>query len=82
MTESAESAVYESVATIDNGSFGTLTIRFETGRLAKQAAGSVVAASEAGLSAWTSVALSSMVGGRRPGLPSGSLVMRSSKRVR
>src|SRR4051812_48570397 len=27
-------------AVIDNGSFGTLTIRFETGRLAKQAAGS------------------------------------------
>jgi len=33
----------EAVATIDNGSFGTRTIRFETGRLAKQAAGSVVA---------------------------------------
>ena len=31
------------VATIDNGDFGTRTIRFETGRLAKQAAGSVVA---------------------------------------
>src|SRR6201998_109895 len=30
-------------ATIDNGSFGTRTIRFETGRLALQAAGSVVA---------------------------------------
>ena len=30
-------------ATIDNGSFGTRTIRFETGRLAKQAAGSAVA---------------------------------------
>ena len=28
-------------ATIDNGSFGTRTVRFETGRLAKQAAGSV-----------------------------------------
>ena len=28
---------------IDNGSFGTRTIRFETGRLARQAAGSVVA---------------------------------------
>jgi len=39
----AEKGVYESVATIDNGSFGTRTIRFETGRLAKQAAGSVVA---------------------------------------
>ena len=30
-------------ATIDNGSFGTRTIRFETGRLAKQAAGAAVA---------------------------------------
>jgi len=30
-------------ATIDNGSFGTRTIRFETGRLAKQAGGAVVA---------------------------------------
>ncbi|MEO6885539.1 MAG: polyribonucleotide nucleotidyltransferase, partial [Jatrophihabitantaceae bacterium] len=39
----AETGVYESVATIDNGSFGTRTIRFETGRLAKQAAGAVVA---------------------------------------
>jgi polyribonucleotide nucleotidyltransferase len=38
-----EDGVTTSVATIDNGSFGTRTIRFETGRLAKQAAGSVVA---------------------------------------
>jgi polyribonucleotide nucleotidyltransferase len=30
-------------ATIDNGRFGTRTVRFETGRLAKQAAGSVLA---------------------------------------
>ncbi|PJI94398.1 polyribonucleotide nucleotidyltransferase [Luteimicrobium subarcticum] len=30
-------------ATIDNGRFGTRTIRFETGRLARQAAGSVAA---------------------------------------
>ena len=30
-------------ATIDNGRFGTRTIRFETGRLAKQAGGSVTA---------------------------------------
>ncbi|MDE0573378.1 polyribonucleotide nucleotidyltransferase [Demequina sp. B12] len=30
-------------ATIDNGSFGTRTVRFETGRLAKQAAGSAAA---------------------------------------
>ncbi|BBX17336.1 polyribonucleotide nucleotidyltransferase [Mycolicibacterium duvalii] len=38
-----EDGVYESTATIDNGSFGTRTIRFETGRLAQQAAGAVVA---------------------------------------
>jgi polyribonucleotide nucleotidyltransferase len=30
-------------ATIDNGRFGTRTVRFETGRIAKQAAGSAVA---------------------------------------
>jgi polyribonucleotide nucleotidyltransferase len=33
----------EATATIDNGKFGTHTIRFETGRLAQQAAGAVVA---------------------------------------
>src|SRR5258708_18676937 len=38
-----DDGVYERSATIDNGSFGTRTIRFETGRLAKQAAGAVVA---------------------------------------
>src|ERR1700679_3697785 len=38
-----DEGVFETTATIDNGSFGTRTIRFETGRLAKQAAGSVVA---------------------------------------
>ncbi|MCH9669679.1 MAG: polyribonucleotide nucleotidyltransferase [Actinomycetia bacterium] len=38
-----EDGVFESTAVIDNGSFGARTIRFETGRLAKQAAGSVVA---------------------------------------
>jgi polyribonucleotide nucleotidyltransferase len=38
-----EEGVFESTAIIDNGSFGTRTIRFETGRLALQAAGSVVA---------------------------------------
>jgi polyribonucleotide nucleotidyltransferase len=44
MTEATEeSTVHESVATIDNGKFGVRTIRFETGRLAKQAAGSVLA---------------------------------------
>ena len=30
-------------AVIDNGRFGTRVVRFETGRLARQAAGSVVA---------------------------------------
>ena len=38
-----EDNVHETSAVIDNGSFGTRTIRFETGRLARQAAGSVVA---------------------------------------
>src|SRR5205823_174921 len=38
-----EENVHETTAVIDNGSFGTRTIRFETGRLARQAAGSVVA---------------------------------------
>ncbi|GLU46436.1 polyribonucleotide nucleotidyltransferase [Nocardiopsis ansamitocini] len=35
--------VYSAEAVIDNGRFGTRTIRFETGRLARQAAGSAVA---------------------------------------
>ncbi|MGW4364965.1 polyribonucleotide nucleotidyltransferase [Nocardia takedensis] len=38
-----EPGVFESVALIDNGAYGTRTVRFETGRLARQAAGSVVA---------------------------------------
>ncbi len=38
-----DKGVFESTAVIDNGSFGTRTIRFETGRLAQQAAGAVVA---------------------------------------
>ncbi len=38
-----DEGVYEAVATLDNGAFGTRTIRFETGRLAQQAAGAVVA---------------------------------------
>jgi polyribonucleotide nucleotidyltransferase len=38
-----DEGVFESTAIIDNGSFGTRTIRFETGRLAQQAAGAVVA---------------------------------------
>jgi polyribonucleotide nucleotidyltransferase len=43
LTEAIEEGVYESTAVLDNGAFGTRTVRFETGRLAKQAAGSVVA---------------------------------------
>jgi polyribonucleotide nucleotidyltransferase len=42
MTDPLED-VHETSAVIDNGSFGTRTVRFETGRLARQAAGSVVA---------------------------------------
>ncbi|WP_396932226.1 polyribonucleotide nucleotidyltransferase [Mycolicibacterium sp.] len=38
-----DEGVFESTAIIDNGSFGTRTVRFETGRLAQQAAGAVVA---------------------------------------
>ncbi len=43
ITATTVEGVTTAVATIDNGSFGTRTIRFETGRLARQAAGSVVA---------------------------------------
>ena len=39
--EGPEITVAEAV--IDNGKFGTRTVRFETGRLAKQAGGSVAA---------------------------------------
>ncbi|MGH3872340.1 MAG: polyribonucleotide nucleotidyltransferase [Pseudonocardiaceae bacterium] len=35
--------LHETTAVLDNGAFGTRTVRFETGRLARQAAGSVVA---------------------------------------
>lgn len=38
-----DDGAFETVATIDNGEFGTRTIRFETGLLARQAAGAVVA---------------------------------------
>src|SRR5271167_2935787 len=38
-----DQGVFEATAIIDNGSFGTRTIRFEAGRLAQQAAGAVVA---------------------------------------
>ncbi len=43
MTDPITNEVQETTAVIDNGSLGTRTIRFETGRLARQAAGSVVA---------------------------------------
>ncbi|SMD11174.1 polyribonucleotide nucleotidyltransferase [Kibdelosporangium aridum] len=43
MTDSQEPGVHETTAVIDNGKYGTRTVRFETGRLARQAAGSVVA---------------------------------------
>ncbi|MGH3974260.1 MAG: polyribonucleotide nucleotidyltransferase, partial [Pseudonocardiaceae bacterium] len=39
----AADTVHESTAVLNNGAFGTRTVRFETGRLARQAAGSVVA---------------------------------------
>ncbi|MDQ6937446.1 MAG: polyribonucleotide nucleotidyltransferase [Actinomycetota bacterium] len=38
-----EDGVTTAIATLDNGSFGSRIVRFETGRLARQAAGSVVA---------------------------------------
>jgi polyribonucleotide nucleotidyltransferase len=38
-----ETGVHETTAVLDNGTFGSRTIRFETGRLARQAAGAVVA---------------------------------------
>ncbi|KMS89844.1 polyribonucleotide nucleotidyltransferase, partial [Prauserella rugosa] len=43
MTDADGITVHETEAVLDNGRFGTRTVRFETGRLAKQAAGSVVA---------------------------------------
>ncbi|WP_086851928.1 polyribonucleotide nucleotidyltransferase [Amycolatopsis kentuckyensis] len=43
MTDSTGVTVHETEAVIDNGKFGSRTVRFETGRLAKQAAGAVVA---------------------------------------
>jgi polyribonucleotide nucleotidyltransferase len=42
-TTTSTQAVHETIAVLDNGTFGTRTVRFETGRLARQAAGSVVA---------------------------------------
>jgi polyribonucleotide nucleotidyltransferase len=43
MTDFSQAGVHETTAVIDNGNFGKRTIRFETGRFARQAAGSVVA---------------------------------------
>jgi polyribonucleotide nucleotidyltransferase len=43
MTDFSEAGVHETTAVIDNGTYGKRTIRFETGRFARQAAGSVVA---------------------------------------
>ncbi|MGH3571573.1 MAG: polyribonucleotide nucleotidyltransferase [Pseudonocardiaceae bacterium] len=42
-TTTATQTVHETIALLDNGAFGTRTVRFETGRLARQAAGSIVA---------------------------------------
>jgi polyribonucleotide nucleotidyltransferase len=43
VTTQSENPIHSVDAVIDNGSFGTRTVRFETGRLARQAAGSVAA---------------------------------------
>ena len=40
-----EFGITEAVATLDNGDFGSRTIRFETGQLARQADGSVTTVS-------------------------------------
>ncbi|HEX6936268.1 MAG TPA: polyribonucleotide nucleotidyltransferase [Actinomycetes bacterium] len=42
-TQQGQTEIHVADAVIDNGSFGTRTVRFETGRLARQAAGSVAA---------------------------------------
>ena len=41
--DSPDEGVHTATATIDNGRFGTREVGFETGRLARQAAGSAVA---------------------------------------
>jgi polyribonucleotide nucleotidyltransferase len=55
-----EDGVTTATAVIDNGSFGSRTITFETGRLAKQAAGSVV------VSMGDTMLLSATTAGRQP----------------
>ena len=42
-TATSTDGVHEITAVLDNGAYGTRTVRFETGRLARQAAGAVVA---------------------------------------
>jgi polyribonucleotide nucleotidyltransferase len=42
-TATSTDGVHETTAVLDNGAYGTRTVRFETGRLARQAAGAVVA---------------------------------------
>ena len=63
--------IHTTEAVIDNGSFGTRTIRFETGRLARQAAGSVAAYLDETGEPATLAALS-----RELGIPNGSLYNR------
>ena len=55
-----EDGVTTATAVIDNGSFGTRSITFETGRLAKQAAGSVV------VTMGDTMLLSATTAGRQP----------------
>ena len=55
-----EDGVTTATAVIDNGSFGSRTITFETGRLAKQAAGSVV------VSMGDTMLLSATTAGKQP----------------
>ncbi|TFV60218.1 UNVERIFIED_ORG: polyribonucleotide nucleotidyltransferase [Bacillus sp. AZ43] len=56
----AEDGVTTATAVIDNGSFGSRSITFETGRLAKQAAGSVV------VTMGDTMLLSATTAGRQP----------------
>ena len=55
-----EDGVTTATAVIDNGSFGSRTITFETGRLARQAAGSVV------VTTGDTMLLSATTAGRQP----------------
>src|SRR4051795_13372904 len=55
-----EDGVFTATAVIDNGALGSRTVTFETGRLAKQAAGSVVA------SMGDTTLLSATTAGRQP----------------